>query len=108
MDLAKHIDATRSHALTTLKELLKIKSEAEDPVTTASGEVYPFGRGVQDAFAYMLSKGEELGFSVRNVDNYGGHIDFGEGEETVGISMWFRQDPDGITSHTEQRKQTDI
>lgn len=85
MDLAKHIDANRSHALSTLKELLKIKSEAEDPVTTASGEVYPFGSGVQDAFAYMLSKGEELGFSVRNVDNYGGHIDFGEGEETVGI-----------------------
>lgn len=77
MDLAKHIDANRSHALTTLKELLKIKSEAEDPVTTASGEVYPFGSGVQDAFAYMLSKGEELGFSVRNVDNYGGHIEIG-------------------------------
>ncbi len=85
MDLAKHIDANRSQALATLKELIEIKSEAADPVTTSDGEFYPFGSGVQDAFAYMLSKGRELGFSVENIDNYGGHIDFGNGEETVGV-----------------------
>jgi DNA-binding MurR/RpiR family transcriptional regulator len=41
---------------TALQELIRIKSPAGDPVQTAEGDVYPFGQGVQDAFAYMLSK----------------------------------------------------
>ena len=85
MDLAKAIEANRDQAVRTLKELIQIKSDAGDPVTSGDGDVYPFGQGVQDAFAYMLSKAEEYGFATENIDNYGGHIDFGEGRETIGI-----------------------
>ncbi|NLD11564.1 MAG: dipeptidase PepV [Clostridiales bacterium] len=85
MDLAKHIEENKSQAVDTLKELIRIRSDAGDPVTTPSGEVYPFGQGVQDAFAYMLKKAEEYGFETANADNYGGHIDFGSGDKTVGI-----------------------
>lgn len=85
MDLAKFIEDNKGQAVDTLKELIRIKSDAGDPVTTESGEIYPFGQGVQDAFAYMLKKAEECGFETANIDNYGGHIDFGSGSEILGI-----------------------
>ncbi|WP_051600741.1 Sapep family Mn(2+)-dependent dipeptidase [Eubacterium sp. AB3007] len=87
MDLTYWIEQNKGHALDALKELVRIQSDAGDPVHTSSGEIYPFGQGVQDAFAYMLSKGEEYGFSVQNVDGYGGHIQWtaGPAAETVGI-----------------------
>ena len=75
----------QEQALRTLKELVKIKSAAEDPVVTPSGEKFPFGQGVQDAFAYMLSEAERLGFKTEDVDHYGGHIEFGEGQEILGL-----------------------
>lgn len=62
-----------------------MKSVVSNPVTTGEGEYFPFGKGVQEAFAYFLKKAEEFGFETKNVDNYGGHIDFGEGKETVAI-----------------------
>ena len=86
------IDAYREEMIQTLRELVAIKSVAAAPDGDA-----PFGRGVQDAFEYMLSKAKTEGFDTENIDNYGGHIEFGgylydeEGEmggtsdEVVGI-----------------------
>lgn len=85
MNPVEFVEKQKEPALKTLKELVQIKSDAGDPVTTDEGEFYPFGQGVQDAFAYMLSKGKEYGFAVENIDNYGGHIDFGTGDEVVGV-----------------------
>ena len=31
----------------------------------------------------MLAYGERDGFTVKNVDNYAGHIEYGEGDETL-------------------------
>ena len=66
--------------LKSLQGLIAIKSVAGD----REGE-YPFGVGVQRAFEYMLALGEKEGFRVANVDNYGGHIEFGSGEDIVGV-----------------------
>lgn len=85
MNYIEKIQENKDQQIKTLQELISIKSVAEDPVMTKDGEVFPFGRGVQDAFAYILKKAEEMGFETTNVDNYGGHIDFGHGEEVVGI-----------------------
>lgn len=85
MDLQKYIEANRGPAIETLKELIRIRSDRSSAVEGEDSQIYPFGEGVQRAFEYMLAKGEEMGFSVENIDNYGGHIDFGEGEETVGV-----------------------
>ena len=75
-----------------LQELLAFRSVAE-PGT----DEMPFGKGVHDAFFYMLDKAKHDGFDIENIDNYGGHIEFGgyildeEGdvaytsEETFGI-----------------------
>jgi hypothetical protein len=61
----------------TLRGLVAIKSVAEQPDDGQQPSV-PFGKGVADAFRFMLDKGTELGFESVNVDNYGGHIEFGE------------------------------
>lgn len=88
MDYIKFIEENRDLQIKTLQDLVSINSVQSSPVTTSEGEIFPFGQGVQDAFACLLKKAEELGFSTKNIDNYGGHIDFGpEGENvcTVGI-----------------------
>ena len=66
------IDEYREEMIKTLQELIAIKSAAAEPVGDA-----PFGQGVQDAFEYMLKKAGEEGFDTENIDNYGGHIEFG-------------------------------
>lgn len=45
----------------------------------------PYGPGVDRALQYMLALGERLGFRSANVDGYAGHVEFGEGDEYVGV-----------------------
>lgn len=66
------IEKYREEMVKTLQELIAIKSVASEPVEGA-----PFGKGVQAAFEYMLRKAKEEGFDTENIDNYGGHIEFG-------------------------------
>lgn len=88
MDYKKIIDDNKDLQVKSLQELVSIKSVVENPVAAADGTVYPFGQGVQDAFAYTLNLARQMGFKTTNIDNYGGHIDFpsnGNSTETVGI-----------------------
>ncbi len=66
------IDEYREEMIKTLQELIAIKSVAAEPLGDA-----PFGAGVQESFEYMLRKAKADGFDTENVDNYGGHIEFG-------------------------------
>lgn len=80
------IDQYQADMVKTLQELVAIKS-----VVSPATALAPFGDGVQQAFEYMLHKGKEEGFDVLNVDNYGGHIEFGglildENKEALGTS----------------------
>ena len=45
----------------------------------------PFGEGPSNALEYILKLGEKLGFRTKNIDGYCGYIEFGEGEEILGI-----------------------
>lgn len=70
--LKNKIEENREAMLASLKQLLAIRSVVEP----AKGDM-PFGAGVQKAFEYMLELGTKEGFDSENIDNYGGHIDFG-------------------------------
>jgi len=70
--LKSKIEENKDDMIAMLQELIGIRSV----VAPAKGDM-PFGEGVQKAFEYMLDKGRKEGFDVENVDNYGGHIDFG-------------------------------
>ena len=82
IDWQKEVEARKDDLLQDLIDLLKVKSEREDDKATADA---PFGPGPRDALLHMLAYGERDGFTVKNVDNYAGHIEFGEGDETLGI-----------------------
>ncbi|MET3697212.1 succinyl-diaminopimelate desuccinylase [Bacillus oleivorans] len=62
--------------------LLSIESILDEAKATKDT---PLGEGVKEALDYMLSLGERDGFNVKNVDNLAGHIEYGNGEEIVGV-----------------------
>ncbi len=82
IDWQKEVAARKDDLLQDLIDLLKVKSEREDDKVTADA---PFGPGPRDGLLKMLSYGERDGFIVKNVDNYAGHIEFGAGDETLGV-----------------------
>ena len=45
----------------------------------------PFGINCKNVLNYTLDLAQSMGFKVKNVDNKCGYIEFGEGEEMVGI-----------------------
>lgn len=97
MDYLKRIDEYREEMVTMLQELIAIPSVESEEEPNA-----PFGKNVADAFLYMLKRGEAAGFDVENVDNYGGHIEFGgytlnEEGEIIGTS----QEVMGILGHLD-------
>ncbi len=96
------IDNYREEMIKTLQELIAIKSMAGEPL-----EDKPFGPGVHEALEYMLNKAKADGFDTENIDNYGGHIDFGgylydeegdmvgTGDEIMGILCHLDVVPEG-------------
>jgi len=45
----------------------------------------PFGKGIYDSLNYVLALGEKYGFKIENIDNVAGHIEYGEGDDIIGI-----------------------
>ncbi len=72
MGYLERIDSYRDDMIRDLQGLIAIPGVAGDP----EGDM-PFGTDVHRAFEYMLDLGEKAGFDTVNVDNYGGHIEFG-------------------------------
>ncbi|MGZ4107816.1 MAG: Sapep family Mn(2+)-dependent dipeptidase, partial [Tumebacillaceae bacterium] len=50
-----------------------------------SGPGQPFGPGCAAALEYILQLGQEMGFTVKNLDGYAGHIEWGEGDEYFAV-----------------------
>ena len=87
-DYIEKVEANMAEEIEFLQKLIRCNSEERPAVKTPEGEVYPFGEGVYQALKMMLDEGEKMGFATKNVDNYGGHIDYlppyrehSEGEE---------------------------
>lgn len=72
-DYLEILDTYKEEMVETLRELCRFPSVAEETDPSAES---PFGPAVQGALDYMLDKAARDGFAVKNVDNYGGHIDF--------------------------------
>jgi len=73
-----------------LTGLIKIPSVEAEGITNK-----PFGEEVNNALEYMLRLGKEMGFKTKNVDGYAGIIEFGEGEELIGIISHLDVVPEG-------------
>ncbi|OZM56106.1 dipeptidase PepV [Lottiidibacillus patelloidae] len=75
-----------------IQQFLQIKSVMDED---GAKEGAPFGEGIQKALEHMLEKGNSDGFSTKNVDGYAGHIEFGQGEDLLGILCHVDVVPEG-------------
>lgn len=64
-----------------LQELIKIPSVHEE----SNNENELFGKNTVKALNYILDLGQKLGFRTKNIDGYCGYIEFGSGDELIGI-----------------------
>ena len=61
---------------------MEINSERDDSKVDAE---HPFGPGPVKALEKFLEIADRDGYPTKNVDNYAGHFEFGDGEEVLGI-----------------------
>lgn len=78
----EYIENKKDEIINTICELIKYKSiSLEDSIIPDA----PFGIECKKALDYTLELGKKLGFKTKNIDGYCGYIEFGSGEEIVGI-----------------------
>lgn len=86
MEYEKFLKQNRDEMIFALQKVVRCNSEEGESFTDKDGNEYPFGQGVQDTLETVLEMAEQMGFAVKNVDNYGGHIDFpGKGDKIMAI-----------------------
>lgn len=88
----KEVEKRKSALINETQKFLHIPSILDEQDATPEA---PLGKEVKEALDYMLSLGEKDGFTVKNVGNLAGHIEFGEGEELVGILCHVDVVPEG-------------
>ena len=82
----------KDEQLQLTKQLIQIKSVLDEQCDDANA---PLGKEVKEALQFLLTQGEKDGFTTKNVDNLAGHLEFGEGEELVGILCHVDVVPEG-------------
>ena len=75
------IDKNKDEMINTLSNLIRFPSVS---IESQSAE-YPFGKACSDVLDYTLNLAKKMGFKTKNVDGYCGYIEFGEGNDLVGI-----------------------
>ena len=80
--IKESVNSIKDEMITSLQECLKFKS--------VTGE-----DGVQKALEFYLELGKKMGFSVKNIEDLGGLIEFGEGQKTIGIIVHLDTVPEG-------------
>ncbi len=77
----KTIENLSKSLIKSTQEIIKIPSVHSE----SNNQSKPFGENIAKALDYTLKLGESLGFRTKNIDGYCGYIEFGEGDEIVGI-----------------------
>ena len=70
------VEANMQEEIEFLQKVIRINSEEAPKAIGPDGEEYPFGQGVYESLKLVLDAGEEMDFVPKNVDNYGGHLDW--------------------------------
>lgn len=92
IDWMREVQDRKEDLLKDTQELLRIKSLLDEENATADA---PLGEGVKEALEFMLNLGEKDGFTAKNVGNLAGHLEFGRGEELLGILCHVDVVPEG-------------
>ena len=79
--IEKFMNEKKEEIIKKLQGLIQIPSVYEQ----SNNPKYPFGENINKALEYTLDLGQRLGFKTKNIDGYCGYIEFGEGDELIGI-----------------------
>jgi succinyl-diaminopimelate desuccinylase len=90
MDIESAIKSNEEPLIKSVCEILKIRSVEGDPRPEM-----PFGEGVARALEYVLDLAGSFGLRTKNLNNYIGWAEWGEGEEMVGILVHLDVMPEG-------------
>ena len=82
VDFKAEVEKRREDLLADLFSLLEINSERDD---SQADKEHPFGPGPVKALEHFLAMAQKDGYKTRNIDNYVGDFEFGQGDETLGI-----------------------
>ena len=82
IDFQAEVTKRRDAMMADLLALLRINSERADHLADAQ---HPFGPGPVQALETFLALAERDGYQTRNIDNYAGHFEYGQGDEVLGI-----------------------
>lgn len=77
----KYIDSLKDEIIAETCNLINIPSVSEE----TNNPDMPFGKYAKAALEYALNLSNKLGFRTKNIDGYCGYIEFGEGDELLGI-----------------------
>jgi succinyl-diaminopimelate desuccinylase len=78
--LNEKINSLGDKLISDTKKILRIKS-----ILTDEKPDMPFGEGINNALLEALNIGNQLGFKTKNLNGYAGYIEWGQGEEIVGV-----------------------
>ncbi|SES34910.1 dipeptidase PepV [Salipaludibacillus aurantiacus] len=92
MDWNKLVKKRQEMIVNNTQDFLQIKSVLDE--ATASSYA-PFGEGIRKAYNWLLHKAEKDGFTVKDLDGKAAHIEWGEGEELVGVLCHIDVVPEG-------------
>lgn len=78
--LNKKVLEMQNEIISAIRDIIKINSIKAEAEADA-----PYGKGAKEALEFVLALGERLGFKTGNCDNRVGWVEYGEGEEMVGV-----------------------
>ncbi len=82
MDFTQEANNRKEVLITILQDLVRIPS-LFDPTTI--GPNVPYGQALRNALDFMLAMAKKDGFKTRDLEGYAGVIEFGEGDEIMGV-----------------------
>lgn len=82
MDIKNQIEKYKDEAFSLLDSLIACESVLDEYKPNSDA---PFGAEAKKALEILLNKASSDGFITKNVDNYAGHIEFGSGDEILGV-----------------------
>ncbi len=89
---AKWIDEHQNEMIKDLQTLISYPSRSDD---TKAEPGAPFGKPVKECLKAALKMAGDMGFKTKDLDGYCGIVDYGEGEEMLGILAHLDVVPEG-------------
>ena len=82
MNFSDYVKKYEQEAISSLQKLLQIDSVLDESTVSVGA---PFGEGIKNALEAFLEMAKKDGFKTFNDEGYAGVIEYGEGEEAIGV-----------------------